>query len=159
MSNQLLFKGRTTPTIDNNLEDQLIFGKGWSYGSEFFIRKNRGKWTGWLAYSLAYDYQKFDSLNMGESFPFAYDRRHTLDIATAYAPDSHWKIAANFFMASGRAFTLNTANPNTSNNPLYGDESDDNTGGSPPVIQANNYRLTPYNRLDLSISYKKRRNI
>ncbi len=163
MSNQLLFKGRTTPTIDNNLEDQLIFGKGWSYGAEFFIRKNRGKWTGWLAYSLAYAYQQFDSLNLGDPFPFAFDRRHTLDISTAYSPNKHWKIAANFFMASGRAFTLNTnssPSPAPDGNPLYDDENNNGTpGGSSPGIGANNYRLTPYNRLDLSISYKKCWNI
>ncbi|HEX9509253.1 MAG TPA: carboxypeptidase-like regulatory domain-containing protein [Puia sp.] len=160
MDNQLLFKGGTTPTIDNNLEDQLITGKGWSYGSEFLIRKNRGKWTGWLAYSLAWAYQQFDSLNLGKSFPFAYDRRHTLDISTAYMLNTHWRVSANFFIASGRAFTLNTssANPNTNSNPLYSDENSGNTGGNPPVIEANNYRLAPYDRLDLSIRYKKSRN-
>ena len=162
MDNQLLFKGGTTPTIDNNLEDQLIFGKGWSYGAEFFLRKNRGKWTGWLAYSLAYAYQQFDSLNLGQSFPFAFDRRHTLDISTAYAPDKHWKIAANFFMASGRAFTLNTSslsNSGSNGNPLYDQENGNGSTDNFSATAANNYRLTPYNRLDLSFSYKKCWNI
>ena len=169
MKNQLLFGGGATPTIDNSIEDQLIFGKGWSYGAEFFLRKNRGRFTGWLSYSFAYAWQQFDSLNLGKSFPFAYDRRHMLDISTNYAITPHWKIAANFSLASGRAFTLSpdsafiAGQGNNPNNPLF-----DNPGrglgrgrgrgqGSWEII-ANNYRLSPYNRLDLSIHYVKSRN-
>src|SRR5262249_34120639 len=80
--------------------------KGWSYGAEVFIRKNRGRWTGWLAYTLAYAYQKFDSLNEGATFPFAYDRRQMLDLSIAYAVNAHWKVGMNFLIASGRAFSL-----------------------------------------------------
>lgn len=164
MKNQLLFGGDSTPAIDNTIENQLIFGKAWSYGAEFFVRKNRGKWTGWLAYTLAYAYQQFDSLNEGQTFPFAYDRRHMLEISTAFAITSHWKVAANFLLASGRAFSLSPDSafiPGPGNNPLF-----DNPGrgrangrgrnprGSWDVI-ANNYRLSPYNRLDLSIHYTK----
>jgi len=167
LENQLLFGGGTTPTIDNTIENQLVFGKGWSYGAEFFVRKNRGKWTGTLSYSLAYAWQQFDSLNLGQSFPFAYDRRNALDISTAYAITSHWKIAASFFMASGRAFTLSmdtTSGPDT--NPLYGNRGRGrgygrggrNQDSSSYGVKTNNYRLSPYNRLDLSIRYKKIRN-
>jgi hypothetical protein len=165
MQNQLLFGGGTTPTIDNKIEEEVIFGKEWTYGTELFIRKNRGKWTGWLAYSLAYANQHFDSLNLGRSFPFAYDRRHTLDVSTAYALSAHWKIAANFFLASGRAFTLSmdtVSSPDS--NPLFdsrgrgralgrGRNRDSTSYG----IKANNYRLSPYDRLDLSIRYNKSR--
>ncbi|HEX9514099.1 MAG TPA: TonB-dependent receptor [Puia sp.] len=169
LDNQLLFGGGTTPTIDNNIEKELIFGKGWSYGAEFFIRKNRGRWTGWLAYTLAYAWQHFDSLNLGQSFPFAFDRRHLLDVATGYALTSHWKITANFFLASGRAFSLDTDTTsilNPGGNPLYpnrgrgralgrGRNQDSTTYG----IKENNYRLAPYDRLDLSVRYKTSRNI
>jgi hypothetical protein len=165
--NQLLFGGQTTPTINNNIEDELIFGKAWSYGAEFLVRKNRGKWTGWLAYSFAYAWQHFDSLNLGQSFPFAYDRRHMLDISTAYTITSHWRVAANFFLASGRAFTLDTDTTGLipGSNPLFdnhhgrgralgrGRNHQDSTASF--GIRADNYRLSPYNRLDLSIRYKK----
>jgi hypothetical protein len=181
MKNQLLFGGGTMPNIDNSMENHLIFGKGWSYGAETFVRKNRGRFTGWLSYSFAYAWQQFDSLNEGRSFPFAYDRRHMLDLSAAYAITSHWKIAANFFIASGRVFTLSpdsTFIPNSGSNPLYDDrerhrgrgqqgqgqgQQGQGQGGYPQGgswnIIANNYRLSPYNRLDLSIRYIKSRNI
>jgi hypothetical protein len=169
MENQLLFGGGTTPTIDNNIENELIFGKGWSYGAEFFVRKNRGKWTGWLAYSFSYAWQHFDSLNLGQSFPWAYDRRHMVDLSTAYAITSHWRVSANFFLASGRAFTLDTDTTGLvpGGNPLYPNHGRGRALGrgrnqqdsvSSFGTKADNYRLSPYNRLDLSIRYLKTRN-
>ncbi len=165
MEHQLLFKGSTQQTIYNNIEDRLIFGEARSYGTEFFIRKTRGKFTGWLAYSLAYAFQQFDSLNFGKSFPFAYDRRHSVHIATTYSINQHWKVSTNFFIASGRAFTLNTntspGSTNQDSNPLFDDENNNNgnPNGNSQDIEPNNYRLTPYDRLDVSIEYKKNRKI
>jgi hypothetical protein len=173
MDNQLLFGGGgDSAAIDNTIESHLVFGKAWSYGAELFLRKNRGKWTGWLAYTLAYAYQHFDSLNESQTFPFAYDRRHMLDISSAYAITDHWKIAANFFIASGRAFSLSpdsTYIPGPGG-PLYnpgrgrgrgrgqGQGQGQGQGLGTWDIIANNYRLSPYNRLDLSIHYMKSRN-
>jgi hypothetical protein len=168
MGNQLLFGGTDSAAIDNQIEKELIFGKGWSYGAELFIRKNRGRWTGWLAYTLAWAYQQFDSLNEGQTFPFAYDRRNMLDLSTAYAITGHWKVAANFLLASGRAFSLSPdssfiLNPGPGRDPLYdnpgrglGRSRNPNRGGSWDIV-ANNYRLSPYNRLDFDVSYTKTR--
>lgn len=158
MEHQTLLRGATTAVIDNNIEDKLIFGKGWSYGAEWIIRKNRGRWKGWLAYTFGYAWQQFDSLNQGTRFPYALDRRHSVDVSTSYAIDSHWKAALTFFYAGGRAFTLNNAAvPST--NPLFEDDSNED-GGSPGGApagspEANNYRLAPYNRLDLQVSWRK----
>jgi len=167
MKNQLLFGGGgDSAVIDNTIENQLIFGKAWSYGAELFIRKNRGKWTGWLAYTLAYAYQQFDSLNEGRNFPFAYDRRHMLNISTAYAFNAHWKVAANFLIASGRAFSLSPDSAFITGNPLYAGNRGRGRGRGRPLgssdswdIIYNNYRLSPYNRLDLSVHYVKSRTV
>jgi len=179
MKNQLLFGGDTTFTLNTSLEDQLIFGRAWSYGAELLVRKNRGRWTGWLAYTLAYANQQFDSLNEGQQFPFAYDRRHMLNLSMGYSISSHWKIGANFLIASGRAFSLS---PDSSfvaggggsgggngggngNNPLYNPgrglgrgRNNGNHGGTWDII-ANNYRLSPYDRLDLNIRYTRSRTV
>lgn len=175
MDNQLLFGGSDTVAIDNQIESQLIFGKGWSYGAEAFIRKNRGRWTGWLAYTLAYAYEKFDSLNEGATFPFAYDRRQMLDLSLAYSINAHWKISTNFLIASGRAFSLtpdsaliiaarNHGNGNgngNGNNPLFnpGQGLGRLNHRASWSITENNYRLSPYNRLDFSATYTKVREV
>lgn len=171
LSNQLLFGGVSTPTIDNSIDSELIFGNGRDYGAELFVRKNRGRLTGWLAYTLAYAYEQFDSLNEGLRFPFAYDRRHMLDLSAGYALTSHWKVSANFLFATGRAFSLSPDSTYVpGSNPLYTSPGKSNgrgravgrnrnnvdTTGSWNIIQ-NNYRLSPYNRLDLSVHYVRSR--
>jgi len=158
MGHQLLFKSGTTPTIDNSSESQLVFGKGRSYGAELLVRKNRGRLTGWLAYTLAYSWLQFDSLNSGHVFPAAFDRRHRLCLAAAYELSPHWKVSAEFYMASGRAFTLATRGPDsTSFNPLYDYDSKDGGASSGSTGRGNNYRLSPRDRLNLGVSYKKSR--
>jgi hypothetical protein len=54
-------------TIDD-VEDQFTFGKGWSYGAEFFVKKAKGKWTGWIGYTLAWTWRKFPEINGGKPF-------------------------------------------------------------------------------------------
>jgi carboxypeptidase-like protein/secretin/TonB-like protein len=157
MDNQMLFKGITTPTIETNIESQLIFGKAWSYGTEFTIKKTSGDLTGWLSYSLSEAYQKFDSLNNGIKFLFSNNRKHNFYLSTSYDLNIHWTISANLFLTSGRSVTLNPqpvpSQGNQDDNPLF-EDGDNNNGGS-IALEPNNYRLTPYSRLDLGIGYRK----
>lgn len=165
MANQHLFKGGMQPTVDSKIEERLIFGQGESYGAELFLRKNRGKLTGWLGYTYAHAYQQFDSLNFGQRFSTAHDRRHALNVAAGYAINSHWSITAQLFVTSGSAFTLKERTspqpPDPDDNPLYDDDSDDDDDPEETSVDGtpNNYRLTPYNRLDLGLRYKNVREI
>ncbi|HEY6063576.1 MAG TPA: hypothetical protein VIV35_08205, partial [Chitinophagaceae bacterium] len=161
MDNQLLFKGGTNPAIDKNIEESLIFGKGRSYGADFFVRKNKGKLTGWLGYSLSYSYQQFDSLNFGQKFQAAHNRRHSVYLSASYQINQHWKISSNLFIASGNSITLSNHSPaasnNQNNNPLYDEDNNNGNSNNGSFLdqEPNNYRLTPYNRADLSIVYEK----
>lgn len=169
IGNQILFRGGLNPEIDNDIESKLIFGHGQSYGTELFIKKNTGIVTGWIGYTLSYSNQQFDSLNMGNKFPFANDRRHCLYLSTNYTLNKHWVISSNFIYTSGSAFTLFKNSPTGSTylyeNPLYynyGVKSSNSTGSpssSTFGIEQNNFRLAPYNRLDLSVSYIRKGNI
>lgn len=165
LGNQLMFRGGLNPIITANIENTLIFGQGQNYGAELFLRKTSGRLTGWLSYTLSYASQQFDSLNLGHQFPAANDRRHCLYILTSYALNDHWGIASNFLLASGRAFTL-FKNISTSyawwNNPLYYTNDPGSNGGKTGfdnLSEQNNFRLQPYNRLDISISYRNTRKL
>jgi hypothetical protein len=156
MGNQVMFKEGPTPDINSNLDNFLVFGKGQSYGAEFYLGKNAGKLTGWLAYTLSYTTQQFDSLNLGKQFPFAYDRRHSVYLSVGYEINKHWQISANFLYASGSSFNLFKEGARNPYNPLYyNDVSGNNSvsGNSDNKIQSN-YRLEPYNRLDLGVRYR-----
>jgi hypothetical protein len=156
MGNQVMFNEGPSPDINSNLDNFLVFGKGQSYGAEFYLGKNAGKLTGWLAYTLSWTNQQFDSLNLGKQFPFAYDRRHNVYLSVGYDINKHWQVSANFLYASGSAFSLFRDVARNPYNPLYyNDVSGNNSvsGNSDNKIQ-NNYRLEPYNRLDLGVRYR-----
>jgi hypothetical protein len=81
MNNQVLFKEGYRLTNQTASDSGLVYGNGTSYGAEFFLKKNSGKLTGWISYTLSKTDQQFDDLNFGEVFPFKYDRRHVLSTA------------------------------------------------------------------------------
>jgi hypothetical protein len=64
MKHQIEYSEGYTPSLKDPEED-FVFGKGWSYGAEFFINKARGKLTGWIGYTLSWTWRKFPGLNDG----------------------------------------------------------------------------------------------
>lgn len=153
MQNQVAFMEGIQLTEKTNIDSALVFGKGWSYGAEFFVKKDVGRFSGWLSYTLAWTNQKFPDLNRGETFPFKYDRRHNLSLVSIYNLTERWTLSAEFIFYTGNAYTLPVGRANvfgggTLYNGIYYDYSN-----------RNNARLNPYNRLDFSATYKKERTI
>lgn len=151
MKNQALFKEGTLLTQVSVIENNLTFGKGYSYGAELFIEKNSGKFNGWLAYTLSWTNQTFKDLNFGKEFPFAYDRRHNLSLVGNYDLSKHWMLSGAFVFNTGRPYTLpvgrvDVGNGGTLYNGTYAD-----------YTERNNYRLNNFHRLDVSAIYKKTR--
>ena len=64
--------------LNDNFEEELVNGKGSSYGLEFLIRKKSGPFTGWIGYTLSKTDREFKGLNGGNAYPAKYDRRHDL---------------------------------------------------------------------------------
>lgn len=149
MSNQVLFKEGAQSIQSADIDSKLTFGKGYSYGAELFIKKNVGRFTGWLSYTLSWTNQIFDSLNFGKQFPFTYDKRHSLSIAGTFDLNKHWTFSGAFVLTSGGAFTLPTGRAI-----VYGDGSLYD-GTYYDYAGRNNYRYRTYHRLDLSAIYHR----
>lgn len=151
MQNQVAFKEGSQLLEQTNIDSNLVFGKGWSYGAEFYIKKNIGHFTGWISYTLSWTNQKFKDLNYGNTFPFKYDRRHNLAIVGIYELNKRWTVSAEFVFNTGNAYTLPVGRAN-----VYG-------GGSLydgiyyDYTNRNNARLNPYHRLDISATRTKQR--
>ncbi|MEP6465266.1 MAG: TonB-dependent receptor, partial [Parafilimonas sp.] len=47
MKHQIEYAEGYTPSLSDP-EESFVFGKGWSYGTELFINKVKGKFTGWI---------------------------------------------------------------------------------------------------------------
>ncbi|MDQ2719871.1 MAG: TonB-dependent receptor [Bacteroidota bacterium] len=149
MNNQVLFKEGAQSLPGNDIDTKLTFGKGNSYGTELFIKKNVGRFTGWLSYTLSWTNQTFDSLNYGKQFPFTYDKRHSLSIVGTYELNKHWTFSGALVLSSGGAFTLPTGRAT-----VYGDGSLYD-GTYYDYAARNNYRYRTYHRLDLSAIYHR----
>ena len=80
MNNQVLFKEGSQILLNTNLDSIVTFGKGKSYGVEFFVKKNFGKLTGWVSYTWSKTTQQFPGLNFGKEFPSSYDRRNNFSL-------------------------------------------------------------------------------
>jgi hypothetical protein len=150
MQNQVDYKEGYTPSLKDP-EEEFVFGKGWSYGAELLVNKLKGRFTGWVGYTLSWTWRKFDLLNDGEKFPTKYDRRHDLSIVSNYEVNKKWKLGAVFVYGTGNAITL-PERFYVINGVLTQEYS-----------KLNQYRLQAYHRLDFSATYtpipKKKRKL
>ena len=146
MLNQIEYQEGYTPNTLEDTENSFTFGKGWSYGSEFFINKTKGRLTGWIGYTLSYTWRKFPQLNFGEKYPAKYDRRNDLSVVAMYNLNKRWKVSATFVYGSGNATTL-PQRFYLVNGILTQEYS-----------RINEYRLPAYHRLDLAAIYSSKKN-
>ena len=143
MQNLIEYKEGALPgdNIQDNTDNLLVYGNGWSYGSEFFIKKRVGKFTGWFGYTWSKTERKFEDLNDGNPFPAKYDRRHDLSIVSSYKINDRWTISGSFIYATGNTLTLPTSWYVQNQSLLF------NYG------QRNSTRMAPYHRLDISATW------
>jgi hypothetical protein len=150
MENQIEYREGYTPSIKDP-EEEFVFGDGWSYGAEFFFNKTKGRFTGWIGYTLAWSWRKFPDLNKGNKYPAKFDRRHDLSVVGLYEFNSKWKLSTVFVYASGNAASLPEK--------FYLIEG----VLTQQYSSINQYRLPSYHRLDISATYtpvpKKQRKV
>jgi len=149
MNNQIAYEEGANVFFQNNIDDLLVFGEGWSYGAELFLQKRRGRFHGWIGYTLSWTKRRFDELNNGEPFPAKYDRRHDLSATIAYDINDKWKVGAVFVYGTGHSITL----PNGKFNAPINGWGNQNPGFS-DYKSRNNYKLRPYHRLDVGLTRK-----
>jgi hypothetical protein len=149
MHNLLEYSSAATFSIDTDIEDQLVVGKGEAYGIEIFLQKRAGDLNGWIGYTLSWTRRLFDDLNRGQIFYPRYDRRHDVSIVLSYSLFNNWNISATWTYGTGQAYTLPTGQYFFSE---IGGTSSQNIRFN--YLQRNASRLPAYHKLDLSISYE-----
>lgn len=146
MQNQIEYKEGFTPNSLEDTENSFTFGRGWSYGTELFINKVKGRLTGWIGYTLSWTWRKFPELNFGEKFPAKFDRRNDLSVVALYEVNRKWKLSATFVYGTGNAATL----------PQRFYIVDGNL--SQEYSRINQYRLPSYHRMDFSAILTPKKN-
>lgn len=127
--------------VNKYLEAELVYGKGWSYGAEVYLKKQKGKLTGWIAYTWSKTERQFDEINNGLAFPARHDRTHDFSITTIYKLNKKVGFAATWVYYTGDAVTFPSGRYIIDGRivQLY--------------TERNGYRMPDYHRADVSITY------
>jgi hypothetical protein len=155
-ANQIDFRDGAQIFANPNLDQEFLFGRGWSYGNELYLEKKEGKTTGWIGYTLAWAWRNIPpqrgstGINDGRDYHPSYDRRHNLNVVVLHQLSKRLSLTASFVYTSGAPATLPAG--------LFPLQ---NVPGSellpvPVYPDRNSYRLIPYHRLDLGVVWKLR---
>jgi hypothetical protein len=141
LQNQIEYKNGADLIFNSTVESELVFGRGWAYGTEFLFRKNIGKLTGWVGYTWSKTMRQFDQINNGKAFPARQDRRHDISVVGMYDIGTKLKFSV--------VWVFNTGNAVTFPNGKY--EIDGQIVGY--YTERNGYRMPDYHRLDLGLTW------
>jgi hypothetical protein len=148
MSNQVDVINGTDPIGNADVEKDLVYGKGRSYGLELYLKKNTGKLNGFISYTLSKTERKINGINNGDWYNAKYDRTHNLNLVAVYNYSAKWDFSANYVYQTGVAATFPS-----SRSEFQGIIVPYNNGDL-----RNNYRYSAYSRFDLSATlYVKHR--
>lgn len=154
MQNQLDLKDGAQIFANPELEQEFVFGNGWSYGGEIYIEKKEGRTTGWLGYTLSWTWRKFGesngnaAINNGEPFHPRYDRRHDFSAVITHQLSRKFTLTLAWVYNTGNAYSLPTRiaafQGTEGTEPLF-----------VPIYEARNtFRLPDYHRLDIGLVWK-----
>ena len=145
LQNQIDYRNGSNLILNNKVESQLVFGRGFGYGAEFLIRKKYGNLTGWVSYTLSKTKRQFNDINNGNTFLAKQDRPNNLAIVGMYELSPRVTFSATWIYISGNVVTFPSGRYYVDGNivPYY-------TG-------RNGYRMPDYHRLDVGLTLHKKK--
>ena len=119
MQNQIEYRNGTDLRGSQNVEADLIYGRGRAYGVELFFKKKFGKFNGWIGYTLSRTERVFDLINDGNWFTARQDRPHDISVVGIYKVGKRWVFASTFVYSSGNAVTFPIAKYNLDGQTIF----------------------------------------
>ena len=141
MDNVYDFKDGRSTFSDIILESIILGGKGRSYGAEFMFRKNTGRLTGWISYTISRTETKIPGINDGKWYNATNDRRHDFSITAIYKLTDRWNLSGSWIFMSGQPLTAPDVKYEIGGETCY------------YYSKRNSYMTPPTHRLDLSAKY------
>ncbi|MDP4214572.1 MAG: TonB-dependent receptor [Bacteroidota bacterium] len=138
MKNQIDYKNGAQLIANENVESQLLFGKGRAYGLELFIKKKAGKLTGWISYTLSRTELQIDGVNEGKWYPARQDRTHDISIVGIYQANKKWTLSATWVYYTGNAVTFPSGKYRVNDQTAF------------YYTERNAYRMPAYHRMDVA---------
>lgn len=141
MYNAIDYKDHAELILNRYFEGELRFGDSYSYGAEFLLKKQIGKFTGWLSYTYSRVFRIIPEINNGVAYPSNYDKPNDISLILSYDLMENLNISASWFYSSGAPRTMPTGRFEYDGMiaPVYSDR--------------NSVRLPDYHRMDLAMTY------
>jgi len=139
--NQIDYRNGAQTVLNDLVEGELVYGKGRAYGIEFQLQKKKGKFTGWLSYTLSRSLRTFDDIDNGREFSARQDRIHDISVVLMYKLSDAIALSASWVYYTGDAVTFPSGKYEI--------------GGVtvPQYTERNGYRMPDYHRLDLGLTW------
>ncbi|TDB63791.1 TonB-dependent receptor [Arundinibacter roseus] len=149
LQNQIDYVRNSDLLLNQFVEGDLLFGKGRAFGAEFYVKKNKGRLTGWLSYTLARTERLVEGVNNDGWFPARFDKPHNFTAVGIYNLTERFTLSSNFTFASGTPATFPT------------NRFEWNGWALPHNVYnaRNNNRIPAYHRLDLAATLKARKKL
>ncbi len=141
MQNSIDYVDHAQLLLNKNLEGELRFGDAYSYGVEFLLKKQTGRFTGWLSYTYSRVFREVPEINNGKKYPANYDKPHDISLILSYDLTERWNISMSWFYSTGAARTMPTERFE------YGNTV------APVFSERNTARLPDYHRMDIGATY------
>lgn len=149
MYNQIDYVPASDLLLNEYFAGDLLFGKGRAYGAEFYLKKNKGRLTGWVSYTLSRTERLVESVSNNDWFPARFDKPHNFTAVAIYDLTKRLTLSSNFTIQSGTPATFPT-NRYTVGGIVIGN----NYNGL-----RNNSRIPSYHRLDLAATLKAKKKL
>ena len=140
MQNQIDYKDGANER-DPIIERQLLYGDGRAYGIEFLLKKNKGKFTGWLGYTLSKSEKQIDGINNDDWYAARQDRPHDISVVGMYEINKRLNVSAVWTYQTGNAVTFPSGKYDIGGETIW------------LYTERNGYRMPDYHRLDLGMNY------
>ncbi|HET8859490.1 TonB-dependent receptor [Marivirga sp.] len=130
--------------LNDRIETAVADGISWSYGGEFMLRRNIGKTTGWLSYTISRTQRQIEGVASGEPYLARYDKPHDIALVLSHKFSERLSLSGNWIYATGTAVSFPEGRYiiNGQNIPYY-DDSKRNTS-----------RMPDFHRMDLGFTYQ-----
>ena len=144
VDNVLDYRDGKSFSSEIEIERLILPGEGKGYGAELAVRKNTGRLTGWLAYTLSWSKTRIPGVNGGRWYDANNDRRHDISIVAMYRLSKRWMLNGTWVFNTGQAFTAPSGKYQIEDNWVY------------YYAERNGYRAPDYHRLDVSAVWTKK---
>ena len=138
MQNQIDYKNGAQLIANENIESQLLYGKGRAYGLELYLKKKAGLLTGWVSYTLSRTQLQIDGINNNQWYNASQDIPQNIAVVGMYKASPKWTLSADFVYHSGQAVTYPSGKYEVNNEVFFN------------YTERNASRMPAYNRLDLA---------